>query len=303
VPAPAADVPEPDAAAVRRMLAEVPDTDLSGLADLPVSFVARGWDNSVWRVGDHLSARIPLRADAVSLLQNEAAWGRLVSAPAIELGAAVSTPVRLVPAGVHPYPWLLTTWVEGTLLQDVAVADRGPLASALAAVLPALHRPAPSNAPLNPYRGVDLADSPRLQADVLERAFDRVGTAADGLQEVYLDGCAAARWNGPRVWCHGDLHPRNLLRRHPGDGPVSALGILDLGDLTAGDPAVDLAVLWLSFSALDREAALERLPPAYDDSVVDRARGWAARFVLAVSGVYPEHFQSTIEHATSELLS
>jgi len=39
---------------------------------------------------------------------------------------------------------------------------------------------------------------------------------------------------------HGDLHPANIL---VDDGQVS--GVIDFGDITAGDPATDLAVAWM----------------------------------------------------------
>jgi aminoglycoside phosphotransferase (APT) family kinase protein len=299
---PQSDVPEPDEAYVRTLLAAVPDLEL---ADLPLQFVARGWDNSVWRVGSSLTARIPVRAQAVELVGNEAAWGREVTGPLADLGAAASHPVRLVTEGPHPYPWLLTEWVDGDLLEHVPVASRGPVAAGLAAVLPALHRPAPPAAPLNPFRGLDLPDLPPIRDDVLDRAHTRWGRAADDLLDVFLAGRAAPRWPHPRVWCHGDLHPRNLLLRPASavpTGPASRLGVLDFGDLTSGDPATDLGVLWLGFDESQRGEAMDRLTPHYDVAVVARARAWAARFVLAVAGVHPEPFEATLAHATTQLL-
>jgi aminoglycoside phosphotransferase (APT) family kinase protein len=296
MPSPPADVPVPDEAYVRRLLASVPDL---GLASSPVSFVARGWDNAVWRVGSY-SARIPVRIEAVELVQNEATWAATVAAPLTAAGIAASLPVRLVPAGAHPYPWLLATWVDGTMLEGSPLSDRSPVVTELATVLPSVHRPAPPDAPLNPYRGVDLADVPLPRPEALAQSQARLGSTADALRDVLDAGRAAPRWPGPRVWCHGDLHPRNLLLRPP--GASSPLGVLDFGDLTAGDPAVDLSILWLGFSATDRSAALTSLAPSYDEAVFTRARGWAARFVLAVMGVYPDPFEQTLAHATGQLL-
>src|SRR5690349_3795154 len=110
---PLADVVEPDERTVRTLLAAIPDLDAD---ELPLEFVARGWDNSVWRVGERWAARIPIRAEAVPLVLNEARWGTEVTAPFVGHGVAASAPVRLVPAGPHhPYPWLLTEWVDGEL--------------------------------------------------------------------------------------------------------------------------------------------------------------------------------------------
>ncbi len=83
---------------------------------------------------------------------------------------------------------------------------------------------------------------------------------------------ATRPWAGPPLWVHGDPHPGNVLVH---DGAVRA--VIDFGDLTAGDPATDLAVGWLAF---DRAARAD-LRAAYtsgrglDDDTWTRARGWA----------------------------
>ena len=61
-------------------------------------------------------------------------------------------------------------------------------------------------------------------------------------------------------------------------------------------------MLWLTFDETQRQAALNRLLPHYDDAITARAQGWAARFVLAVCGVYPEPFAATLDHARDQLL-
>ncbi|GGW65555.1 hypothetical protein GCM10010320_53520 [Streptomyces caelestis] len=42
------------------------------------------------------------------------------------------------------------------------------------------------------------------------------------------------------MWLHGDLHPANMLTA---DGTFC--GVIDFGDLCAGDPALDLAAAWI----------------------------------------------------------
>jgi hypothetical protein len=51
---------------------------------------------------------------------------------------------------------------------------------------------------------------------------------------------AAPGWAGPALWLHGDLHPANVLTA---DGTIC--GVIDFGDLFAGDPACDLAAAWI----------------------------------------------------------
>jgi aminoglycoside phosphotransferase (APT) family kinase protein len=89
----------------------------------------------------------------------------------------------------------------------------------------------------------------------------------------------APAWDRPPVWLHGDLHPANILVH---DGRVS--GVIDFGDITAGDPAGDLAVAWMFlpadchmvFQDAYRAAASH---PAGDDCWA-RAKGWALNMSL-----------------------
>ena len=286
-----------DGRLVRRLVADLPD-DLAHVRDLPIEFVAEGWDNSVWRVGTDLAARVPRRPLAAPLLRQEARWSNEATAPLVEAGLTVPRALHLTPPGRHhPHPWLLVTWVEGDLLEGRPAADRGPLVRALAAGLPRLHRPAPPQAPLNPFRGPDLRDMPQPRDEIVATARERLGAAVVAqLLTVLSEGVEVPPWPGPRVWCHGDLHPRNLLRT-----PDGGLGVLDLGDVTAGDPAVDLGVLWTTFTEQQRAEVVPALAPSYDEHVWARARAWASRFVLGVAGHTPEPFAATLRQAVAQL--
>jgi hypothetical protein len=86
---------------------------------------------------------------------------------------------------------------------------------------------------------------------------------------------AAPLWSGPPLWLHGDLHPANLLVR---DGRLC--GVIDFGDITAGDPATDLAVAWMLFPPEVRPMFRSAAGGA-DDDTWTRARGWALSLGLA----------------------
>ena len=81
------------------------------------------------------------------------------------------------------------------------------------------------------------------------------------------------------MWLHGDLHPANLLIE---DGRLSA--VIDFGDLTAGDPATDLAVAWMLLPPAVRErfrVAARGPSESIDDATWLRASGWALHLGLA----------------------
>jgi aminoglycoside phosphotransferase (APT) family kinase protein len=97
---------------------------------------------------------------------------------------------------------------------------------------------------------------------------------ADRVRARWQELVDVDEWNGPPVWLHGDLHTANVI---VSEGTISA--IIDLGDLTAGDPAVDFAIGWMLFDeahlATFRDAA-----GGVDDATWSRAQAWALHFGL-----------------------
>lgn len=250
------------------------------LADRPLTVGARGWDNQLWRLGDDLAVRLPWQTKtADALLLKENTWTPVL-APLLPL--PVPVPQRLGrPSKRYPRPWIVTTWVAGTP-GDLAPATRGgPAADALAAFLRALHHPAPAEAPQGRERGGALTQVAGRVAPLLDSITDlctAVAEAEDGpspdpdmVRAIWQDAVTAPGWGGPMLWLHGDLHPANILTA---DGDLC--GVVDFGDLCAGDPALDLAACWI---LLPDQEAIERFraacPLATDDATWRRARGWA----------------------------
>ena len=246
------------------------------LAGLPLTFGARGWDNQLWRLGDDLAVRLPWATEgADELLLKEHA---LLPAIAPRLPLQVPVPQRLgQPSERFPRSWIVTTWVAGEPA-DRAPATRGDeAADTLAAFLTALHQPAPDDAPASrDNRGGPLADSGEGFAHFLKETTDRgLISDPDAVREVWDDALAAPDWTGPALWLHGDLHPANLLTR---DG--NFCGVVDFGDMCAGDPACDLAGCWM----LLPDGVIDRFHQSYssaaDAATLRRARGWAVSKAL-----------------------
>jgi aminoglycoside phosphotransferase (APT) family kinase protein len=249
------------------------------LADRPLKLGALGWDNQVWRLGDDLAVRLPWATqDADELLLKEHTW---LPALAPRLPLPVPVPQRLgEPSALFPRPWIVTTWVPGEPADRAPVTRGAAAADALAAFLTALHQPAPEQAPAGRFgRGAPLADCSKGFAKQLAEATE-VGLIPDpdAIRVVWEDAVAAPDWSGPALWLHGDLHPANVLTA---DGTIS--GVIDFGDLFAGDPACDLATAWILLpdGAADLFHAAYR--PTPDAATLRRARGWAV--LRALSGI------------------
>lgn len=258
-----------DAALVSRLLAD----QMPGLTGRTLRAVpAQGTDNVVFRLGPDLCVRLPRKPAAVRGLLIEREWlPRLGPHLPLEVPRPVAGGE---PGPGYPFPWLVCTWLDGTLLAGRSLDAAG--ARALGEFVVALRSVA--------------AGGPRVAAG--ERAgpltaYDRIGAALDqtlGLQaagrvesglvdarrawEVWRAGREAPDWPGPPVWVHRDLQGGNLLVRA---GRLS--GVLDFGGLAAGDPAGDVMA---AFHALHAELRpLFRTVIGADDATWARGRAWA----------------------------
>lgn len=262
-----------DESAVRALL----QSTAPALARLPLCLFAEGWDNAVWRLGEDLAVRLPRREIAAPLIAHEQeALG--VIGPRLA-AAGVRTPVPVVvgrPTAQFPWPWSVVPWIGGTTALAVPRAAAARWATTLATALQALHRPAPPDAPHNPVRGVPLAVRDEVMQIRLAQA-EGAGIA----HRAALGAAWAAGLRAPacteRAWVHGDLHPGNIVA-----DARTLTAFIDFGDVTAGDPAYDLAASWMLFDAAGRSAFRRATGTRYDDATWTRARAWAAYVALVL---------------------
>ncbi len=242
------------------------------LADRPLTTLANGWDNVMYRLGDELTVRLPRRELAVPLIDNEQ---RCLELLAPQLTLPVPVPVHHgVPSERFPMPWSIRPWFPGVLATDASFDDPTREARRLGVFLTALHVPAPDDAPYNEWRGQDARVlAPRVATNLERIDLDGLSTA-DLISSRFAELVDVAPHAGPPVWLHGDLHAANML---VDDGGISA--VIDFGDITSGDPAVDLAIGWMLFET----AALgefRRALPHVDTATWSRGAAWALHFAL-----------------------
>ena len=249
-----------DAGLVGRLVA----AQFPALAGLPVSAVrSTGTVNALYRIGDHLCARLPRVRSWAKALEREWHWlPRL--APHLSLG--VPEPVaRGHPASRYPFPWAIYRWIDGQPYTDELVEDEHEAASDLARFVGELRRGNPvAGAPRGgrkPLRELDAVTREAIQSsrDVID------GNAATAAWERALE---APAWDGAPVWIHADLLRPNLL---VDGGRLRA--VIDFGSAGVGDPAADVIAAWSVFNRGGRGTF--RTVLGVDDGTWNRARGYA----------------------------
>jgi aminoglycoside phosphotransferase (APT) family kinase protein len=237
--------------------------------ELPLAPVdVDGWDNTTYRLGGHLSVRLPSADGYVPQVDKEHRW---LPALAPHLPLPVPRPLaRGGPGCGFPRPWSVYRWLPGRPATAATVADPVTLARDLAAFLRALRAVDAGDGPPagvhSFYRGAPLAT---YDAD----ARAAIATLADEVDATVAarawDRALGSRWEGPPVWVHGDVTPSNLLVDDGG-----RLGaVIDFGCCCVGDPACDVAIAWTFFEGESRAAFRAGLD--LDESTWERGRGWA----------------------------
>lgn len=259
--------PAPEILVDAGLVSELISAQHADLADLTITLLDRGWDNTNYRLGQDLLVRLPHRQAAAELIDNEQRW---LPELAPRLPIPIPMPVRLgLPAGRYPWNWSITPWFDGDVAARASLDRPATDAARLGSFFAALHQPAPHNAPRNPYRGgalIDRSDSFGTNLEALDSRFDK-----DLIASIFANATTVEPPTEP-CWLHGDLHTRNMI---VDDGELSA--IIDWGDICAGDRACDLAAAFMLVPGHIEEVAswAGATPDAWE-----RARGWAAHFAV-----------------------
>lgn len=277
-----------DTALVQRLLAgQFPEW-----AGLPITPVASGGTvNAIYRLGDELCVRLPIMSGWDDDLDVELRW---LPRLAPDLPLAVPEPVATgKPAAGYPCRWAVFRWLPGEPYEP-GLADPVEVAEALAEFVTALRRVEPAGAPEAGRAGPDepLAGRDAITRSAIDEVVATTSVDAGPLTSIWEAALAAAPWDGPPQWGHGDLLPGNLLVH---EGRLHA--VIDWGNAGVRDPAIDLIPAWAALPDDTSRAALRRALGA-DDATWARARGWALTQAALVIPYYPETNPSFVATAT-----
>jgi aminoglycoside phosphotransferase (APT) family kinase protein len=279
---------ETDVALVRRLLAG----QFPQWAGLPIELVSSyGTDHDIYRLGDHLAARLPRIDWATQQAALEAKW-----LPRLAPHLPLALPVPLAmgePAEGYPFHWSVCRWLPGENANGT-LTDLNQAAVDLAAFVKALRRV--STAGAHP-REIQSRGAPLAECDEqVRRSVAELGDRIDGAAALraWEASRKAPAWHGEEVWVHGDLLPGNLLVV---DGRLSA--VIDWGGLNVGDPACDLQPAWNVFEGESRRRFRDEL--AVDDASWLRGRGWALYQAVSALPYYWETNPGMIRQASHAL--
>src|SRR5580698_6913665 len=106
-------------------------------AELPVRAVdADGWDNATFRLGEHMSVRLPSSAAYVEQVDKEHRWLPVLAG---QLPLPIPEPLaKGRPGRGFPRPWSVYRWIDGEPAARENIDDMVRFATDLAAFLGAL---------------------------------------------------------------------------------------------------------------------------------------------------------------------
>lgn len=281
------DEVEIDEALARRLLrAQMPQ-----LADRALVLVEPwGTDHAIWRLGDDLVMRLPRIDWAAAQGELEAKWlPRLAPYLPIE----IPEPVAMgTPAEDYPYRWSIHRWIWGDGAALERLADPISFAVELAAVVRALQSVPTDGAPPATNRARPLSDYDQATRWAIDYASHLID--AEAATRVWEAALNAPSHQGPPVWVQADLEGNCILR----DG--SLRGIVDWGSACAGDPAVDIQVVWSPlFTEESRAEFLEVL--AVDPATLARSQGAAINQACMALPYYQDTYPLIVERCWHKL--
>jgi len=249
-----------------------------------------GTDNAVWRLGEDLVVRLPRIHWATGQVDLESLW-----LPRLTPFVPVSIPEPIAtgePDDRYPWRWGVFRWLSGVPAGPATIADPVAFAMDLADVVRALSRIPTEGAPPATNRARPIAaynDITLLMIDHVSHLID-----AEAARRVWKAAMEAKPHDGAPVWVQGDLEGNCIVVR----GRLS--GIVDWGSACAGDPAVDVQVVWSPlFTDESRRAFVHTLD--IDDATLARSRGAAVHQACAALGYYMDTYPLIVERSWHKL--
>jgi aminoglycoside phosphotransferase (APT) family kinase protein len=266
-------------------------SQMPSLAHLPLVLVEPwGTDNAIWRLGSEFVVRLPRIHWAAAQVELEALW---LPRLAPHLPVPIPEPVAIgEPGDDYPYRWAVHRWIPGSGAALDRIDDPVTFALDLANAIRLLQSLPTADAPPATNRARPLAEYDEATRGMIGRASHLID--AHAALGVWEEALAARPHQGPRLWVQGDLEGNCLVQ----DGRLC--GIVDWGSACAGDPAVDIQVVWSPlFTDDSRRAFLDAL--GVDDATLARSRGAAIHQACGALPYYLHTYPGIVDRSWHKL--
>lgn len=265
-------------AVVRRLV----DGQFPQWRQLPVRPVSgTGTVNAIFRIGDGLAARFPLRSqdpgEVLAALTTEAAAMRELSDVAT---VPVPEPVAIgEPGDGYPLPWSIQTWLPGRDADTEDPAGVPGFAADLCAFIAAMRTADTRGRRFDGHgRGGHLPDEDPWM-DTCFRKSDQILDVAP-LRAMWADLRTLPELDAD-VMSHRDLIPPNVLVSH---GRLT--GVLDTGAFGPANPALDLVCAWHVLD--ENQRGLLRAGLECGEIQWQRGMAWALQQAMGLVWYYAE---------------
>ena len=254
------------------------------LAPAHLVLLGVGWDNIAFLVNERWVFRFPRRLIAAGLIEREA---RILPLLAPHLPLCISVPEYVgTPTASYPYVFAGYQILHGRPANEWHCSDddRAALAPTLAHFLAALHRISLGDetrrwAPGDEIERTNLPKraprmKERLQANVAGLDASEVQTLIALVDEL----AATPAYANDACWVHGDFYGRHIVL----DDAHQLAGVIDWGDVHAGDPALDLSIAFTFLPPAARPTFRQVYGPI-DDATWKRARFRAIHYGIILT--------------------
>lgn len=247
---------------------------------LPITEIRPGGTvTAVFRIGERMSARLPLRPATVDSMRQSLGAD---AAAACELFGRTRflTPEPIAigePGAGYPLPWSVQSWLPGTPATDEHPGHSVAFARDLAEFIRQVRTIDTRGRTFDgDGRGGDL----RCHDAWMETCFQRSERLLDipRLRRMWAELRELPR-DAEDVMSHSDLIPANALVRHD-----RLVGVLDVGGLGPADPALDLVCAWHLLEPGPRQVLRDEL--GSDDLEWNRGQAWAFEQAMGVVWYY-----------------
>jgi len=266
------NTPDVEVNTSEELIKELLDTVQVGVKSMRL--LGEGWDNMMYLVNDSYLIRLPRRNVADQLIQNEQGF-------LLKYGRDMLIPVPKIlhlgkPGDAYPYHWTISNFLLGE--PAVGMYPDDDQCELFASFLKSVHSLDGSEMNFNPYRSTPLTSRAKDMSNKMQELKQSTTLISDKIESIWQRALSETHPETKSI-IHGDLHARNILL-----SGSRFSGIIDWGDVCCGDPATDLASIWMLFRNADSRRRCLTIYGA-DDSLIARSKGWAIVFGVLLTSI------------------